>query len=112
MTELRCNDACNVTVIGELTASSVVALQSHGENIIRTCNDDITVNLSQVSYASSAGISLLLSWQRSAKKMEKSLVYADIPDCLQGLIAVSGLQGIIPTSDDKHTAPDEQEYKR
>lgn len=100
MAELRCNDTGNVTVAGELTANSVVALQSSGENIMRSCNDNITIDLSQVSYASSAGVALLLSWLRSAKEMNKSLVYSNIPECLHGLITVSGLLGVIPTNDD------------
>lgn len=100
MSELRCTDASNIMVIGELTANSVVSLQSKGENIMASCGEDITVNLAQVSYASSAGVALLLCWLRNATAANKSLVFSNIPDCLHGLIAVSGLLEVIPTSDD------------
>lgn len=55
----------------------------------------LTLDLREVTKADSAGLALLLDWQRRAQAAGGRLVLADAPERLQSLIRVYGLTEIL-----------------
>lgn len=53
---------------------------------------DITLDLAQVSNTDSAGLALLVEWQRRARDGQRTLRFANVPTQVQTLIRINGLQ--------------------
>jgi len=78
-------------VIGELTfetvpdlyQSSAVWFEGEGELI---------VDLAQVERTDSAGLALLIEWLRRAQVVKRTLRFTNIPELVQTLIRINGLQ--------------------
>ncbi len=102
MADITCGEDRIALLTGKLTADSVIELKDKGERLLDSFAGSIVIDLSEVSYASSAGIALLLSWQRTAAALGKPVRYINVPRCLSGMITVSGLQTILSTADNKH----------
>ncbi len=82
-------------VAGVLDHESVLSLEAQGATWLAdtapaTCYADLT----QVSYSSSAGIALLLSWLRHAQQQHKTLRLRPLPTKLAGLVRLSGLDEV------------------
>ena len=56
----------------------------------------VTIDLSQVSKADSAGLALMVEWQRLARDGQQPLRFVHIPEQLRRLIRVSGLEKLFP----------------
>lgn len=56
----------------------------------------ITVDLRAVTKADSAGLALLIEWQRRARNLKRQLVINNLPAKLKDLIRVSGLSELFP----------------
>lgn len=79
-------------VAGELSFATVtarVAAPAFGAHTL-------TLDLREVTKADSAGLALLLDWQRRAQAAGGRLVLASAPERLQSLIRVYGLTDILP----------------
>jgi anti-anti-sigma factor len=86
-------------VAGEVDFASVVALEREGEAWLRgaapvTCS----VNMSAVSNCNSAGTALLLSWRRTAAAVGKVLAIEQVPQSLEALIHLGGLDDALPAT--------------
>ena len=59
---------------------------------------DIEVDLSGVTHADSAGLSLLIEWLRLAKLQGKQLHYVALPVQLSALASISEVDGLLSHS--------------
>ena len=82
---------------GELSFQSVPALTGHIEPLLQD-NADLVIRLDKVSRADSAGVAMLVEWQRLAQLQGKSLQFLDIPEQMLSIVRVSGLDSILPLS--------------
>ncbi len=55
-------------------------------------NGPVTVDLTGVTLADSAGIALLVEWRQGARAAGRTLAFANIPEQVRKIIHVSGLQ--------------------
>lgn len=59
-------------------------------------SEEITIDLGQVSRADSAGLALMVEWQRLARENQHTLRFVNIPEQLRRLIRVSALENLFP----------------
>lgn len=59
-------------------------------------NSELTISLSDVGRADSAGVALLADWFRLANQHKINLRYMDIPPQMLSIVRVSGLDSILP----------------
>jgi phospholipid transport system transporter-binding protein len=88
-------DGNTLTLSGELDHESVLRVDAEGQQWLRgqaqvQCN----IELSGVTYTSSAGIALLLGWLRVAEQQHKTLHILRAPANLIALAKVGGLEGL------------------
>lgn len=79
---------------GELTFESVPSLVDAIDELLNGA-DTLALDLSGVSRSDSAGLALLVSWQRRACLKNKKIVFAGLPEQLLGLVQVSGVEKIL-----------------
>ena len=81
---------------GVLDYESVLAVDAQGREWLSTsAEQDCCLDLSLVTYSSSAGIALLLGWLRTARKHKKNLRILPLPKNLLALTKVSGLDDLL-----------------
>jgi len=86
-------------VAGEVDFDSVVALERDGESWLRgPAPVNCRVNLNAVSHCNSAGTALLLSWRRTAAAAGKVLAIEQVPQSLEALIHLGGLDDARPAT--------------
>lgn len=84
-------------VTGELSFATVTDLLARSSNLFAG-ESSIEVDLSGVTHADSAGLSLLIEWLRQAKRQGKQLHYRGLPVQLQALGNVSEVTGLLSHS--------------
>lgn len=82
-------------VSGPLDFGTVVPVRKQGENLILSGPDEIEVDFSGVTRSGSPAVSLMLCWLRTANQSGKTICYTGVPDILQNIIEVSGLQALL-----------------
>lgn len=85
-----------LTVSGQVDAATVVPLRREGEQLIKTVNADLVVDLGNLETAHSVVLSMLLCWQRLAQKRHVSLTYRGVSGRLASLAALSNLDDQLP----------------
>jgi anti-anti-sigma factor len=86
-------------VAGEVDFASVVALEREGDAWLRGAAPvSCRVNLSAVSHCNSAGTALLISWRRTAAAVGKVLAIEQVPQSLEALIHLGGLDDVLPAA--------------
>jgi phospholipid transport system transporter-binding protein len=91
------NMATTQTVSGMLTFDTVAGLYKSSDRWFAG-DDEIVVDLGQVTRADSAGLALMVEWLRRAKDAQRRLLFANIPAQMQTLIRVNGLQDALLNS--------------
>jgi len=84
-----------LAVAGVLDFVNVVALKTEGEQLLSQMSEACVIDLSKVTRAGSAGVSLLLGWLRFANNRDLPLSFSHLPEDLLGVAQVSGLQDIL-----------------
>lgn len=81
----------SLTVAGALTFETV---PGHYQNSASwfAGTGDLTIDLAQVERTDSAGLALLIEWLRRAQAANRTLRFANIPEQVQTLIRINGLQ--------------------
>ncbi|MFC1748355.1 lipid asymmetry maintenance protein MlaB [Pseudomonadota bacterium] len=79
---------------GELTFESVPSLVAAIEPLLDSATV-LELNLSGVSRSDSAGVALLVSWERKVRSKAASISYTGVPEQLLGLARVSGVEQIL-----------------
>jgi len=92
--QLQRNAPGEFQLSGELTFATVPALSRAGEQLFEA-GDAVSVDLAGVGRSDSAGLALLVSWIRLARRHHKQLSFHSIPEQLQGLARVSGVDELL-----------------
>lgn len=80
---------------GELNFSTVPHLFAESKWVESDSSSRLSVDLSEVTRADSAGLSLLLSWVRRAHAHQKTLAFSHVPDQLRNIARVSGVAELL-----------------
>jgi phospholipid transport system transporter-binding protein len=83
-----------IRVSGELSFKSVPALVSISQEYFKNDNE-LDIDLADVSRADSAGVALLIEWQRQAKKLKKSISFLNIPSQMLAIARLSGVDELL-----------------
>ncbi|MCH8498107.1 MAG: STAS domain-containing protein [Marinobacter sp.] len=87
-------DGC-LQLHGQVTPDNVLVLRKQGETMISQAVGALQVDLGGAHAASSVLLSLLLCWQRAARRQQCQLTFSRAPSRLVSLAALSGLQETI-----------------
>ena len=79
---------------GRLDFDSVAQLEWRGQQCLPS-GDHCAISLAGVTHSNSAGVALLLAWQRWAHQHGHQLQFVDMPTQLAALIELSGLATVI-----------------
>jgi phospholipid transport system transporter-binding protein len=81
---------------GEMTfGTSLIALRD-ASSIISAAYTPLRFDLSGVDRADSAGVALLIEWQRIAARARCELRYTNVPKSLESIMRVTGVVGMLP----------------
>jgi phospholipid transport system transporter-binding protein len=84
-----------LTLSGVLDYDSVLSVDAQGREWLNTsAAQNCCLDLSLVTYSSSAGIALLLGWLRVARKQNKNLRILPLPKNIVALAKVGGLSDL------------------
>lgn len=84
-----------LAISGVLDANTAVELREQGRDwLAETAPALARIDLGGVTYSSSAGIALLLAWQRAAGRAGKRIAIVDLPPQMAALMRVGGLEEI------------------
>ena len=84
-----------LSVNGDLTFISVPGVIRDGEHLIGQ-GATVSLDLSGVQRADSAGVALLVEWMRVAARREATLTLLNMPAQMLAIARVSGLDSILP----------------
>ena len=82
-------------IIGELNMSTVPQLLHDMSEVFSVNGESRVIDLAEVSRSDSAGLALLLEWQRLAQEQDIQLTFRNLPEQMQAIIQVSGLDKLI-----------------
>lgn len=89
-----------MVVSGALTLANVAAALSEGNAAI---GEGVrTVDLAEVGELDSSALALLLAWLREAKRQNRSLVFANLPQGLTTIARLYGVAELLPASPAHH----------
>jgi len=89
-------DANQFVVKGELNMQTVPALAETAHAMLTQARGDLSVDLSQVSRADSAGLVFLIDLQRLARRQQCTIQFRHLPDQLSQILHLSELDEILP----------------
>ncbi|MGD8484385.1 MAG: STAS domain-containing protein [Thioalkalispiraceae bacterium] len=89
------DDSQTYRIIGELNMSTVPQLLQDMAAVFSTSQQARVIDLTDVSRSDSAGLALLLEWQRLAQEQGLQLTFRNLPEQMQAIIKVSGLEKLI-----------------
>lgn len=81
---------------GEMTFKTSAPAIREAASIIDAAYTPLQFDLSGVSRADSAGVGLLIEWQRLAARARCELRYINIPKPLESIMRVTGVLGMLP----------------
>jgi phospholipid transport system transporter-binding protein len=82
-----------LSLSGELSMDTVPALLA--QNNLRDTQGEISVDLQNVERADSAGVALLIEWQRSARQQQKTIHFQNIPPQMLAIAHLSGVDELL-----------------
>lgn len=89
-----------LVVSGSLTLASVAAALREGNAAI---GEGVrTVDLAEVGELDSSALALLLAWLREAKRQNRSLAFANLPQGLTTIARLYGVAELLPASPAHH----------
>ncbi len=95
-TKLQKNSNNHYDLIGRLDADSILNLLDQAKSFNPPQNESVVINLNAVTHSSSAGIALLLSWQRQAIKSQFEIQFINMPEKMRAIAEICGLTAILP----------------
>lgn len=87
---LRRHDG-SIAITGLLTFQTVPGFLEQSAHWLAEGHEPLTVDLSAVERADSAGLALLLEWRRLARAAGRELRYVNPPEQVRHLVRVNGL---------------------
>lgn len=85
-----------VDIGGRLDANSVPGLLASIDAWLTAAADPLTVELSNVERADSAGVALLLEVQRRVRAAGRSVEFIDAPEQMRAIIGFCALEQVLP----------------
>jgi phospholipid transport system transporter-binding protein len=82
-----------LNVKGAITIDNVVAVAERG--IVLFDRDDLIIDLGQVISVDSSAVSMLLQWEREARRRNRQICFENVPPKLQSLIRLYGVSELI-----------------
>ena len=83
-----------MTLSGPVTLANVSRLLDEGRQHLE--EGVRTVDLGEVTELDSAALALLLAWLREAKAKNRELAFANLPESLQTIARLYGVDGFLP----------------
>jgi len=81
---------------GELSMSTVPGILK--QDALRNVEGDILIDLHGVERADSAGVALLIEWQRMAGQQQKAIRFHNIPEQMLAIARLSGVDELLSLS--------------
>lgn len=81
---------------GEMTFDTASAAIRDAGGIISAAYTPLQFDLSGVSRADSAGVALMIEWQKAARRARCELQYVNLPASVQSIIHVTGVASMLP----------------
>jgi len=81
---------------GELTMQNVSLVSEDTKPLLAEMNGDVTINLSSIVRADSAGLALLIDWLRIAQQRKVTLQFEELPEQLLQIAKVCELHTVLP----------------
>jgi phospholipid transport system transporter-binding protein len=78
-----------------LTFATVPVLRHAGLSRIAAAHSELSFDLQQVPVSDSAGLALLIDWLAEARKRQRTLRYAHVPEALRTLAQLSDVESLI-----------------
>jgi len=82
-----------IVLSGPLTLANVAQVLEEGRRHL--AEGAATVDLAEVSELDSSALALLLAWLREAKAAGRSIVFANLPESLQTIARLYGVQDLL-----------------
>ena len=90
---LESKDNGHLYLTGELNMETVPGLLNQHQ--LFTGKEKLTINLEGVGRADSAGVALLVWWQRKANLLQRSIIFENIPPQMLAIARVSGIDELL-----------------
>jgi len=84
------------TAVGVISVDNAMEWVKQGEVAMGQVGGSIQFDLSGIQQTSSVGLSVLLSWMRSARKRSIELSFTGMPSAMFDIARVSGLDDVLP----------------
>lgn len=81
---------------GVIDFANLTEIRSIGESRIKEAVKTLSIDLSRLEEANSATVALLIAWFRTAEAHEISIIFVEVPHELRNIIALSGLDQVLP----------------
>jgi len=85
----------SLQLIGGLDFNNVVSLRDEGQSWLKACNTQCSLDFSQVTNSSSAGVALIMALRRTAIANGKHLTIINLPADLLSMIRLGGLDWLL-----------------
>jgi len=94
--QLKKSDDGRLLVSGELSMKTVPALLA--QNCLSDIRGTIDIDLQAVERADSAGVALLVEWQRAARQQQQKIHFRNIPSQMLAIARLSGVDELLALS--------------
>jgi phospholipid transport system transporter-binding protein len=91
--QLKTSADGQLQVNGELSMATVPALLA--QHPLRNLAGVINIDLSGVERADSAGVALLIEWQRTARQRQQTIQFQNIPPQMLAIARLSGVDELL-----------------
>ncbi len=78
-------------ICGRMTFHTVPALLAKTAHWLNDTSGAVTIDLSKVQWADSAGLALMIEWLHQARVVGRELRFINFPEQIKHMIGVSGL---------------------
>jgi phospholipid transport system transporter-binding protein len=87
---------------GEMTFATVTQALTATRKLMEKGTSHLVFDFSGIRRSDSAGVALLIEWQRMAVSVGRTLRYTQVPDALNAIMRVSGVVGMLPLDTPTH----------
>lgn len=95
--QVAINSQRELCVVGTIDMTNVIAACAIGRSLIDTVSH-VRINLSDLNFADSSCLAMLVDWLRCAKLQQKDIQFCNMPQFMLDLGRVCGLDAILPIS--------------
>jgi len=81
---------------GELSMQNVPQISRETASLINAMTGEVSIDLSKITRADSAGLALLIDWLRIARRRNFTLHFEQLPEQLMQIAQVCELESVLP----------------